>query len=179
MLTWSLDRKQNARTSHIFMSPPNCTNISLYFKVMNCSILVKQDLPRSLKPIFSLRTSDWIQVRLVLGAWRCNLLWLLYVVFVFGVYLYMIYVRFQIYIYIYIYLCVCTSGTLCLLERENGGTIFYSMVLDLCIKNCSKLERLTRKGKALGVGVVTSSFFSNWILNLFSFSFFNFTDLWS
>ena len=112
MLTWSLDRKQNARTSHIFMSPPNCTNISLYFKVMNCSILVKQDLPRSLKPIFSLRTSDWIQVRLVLGAWRCNLLWLLYVVFVFGVYLYMIYVRFQIYIYIYISLCVYKWHTL-------------------------------------------------------------------
>ena len=36
-----------------------------------------------------------------------------------------------------------------------------------------KIVRLTRKGRALGIGVVTSSFFSNWILNLFSFSFFN------
>ena len=104
------------------MSPPNCTNISLYFKVMNCSILVKQDLPRSLKPIFSLRTSDWIQVRLVLGAWRCNLLWLLYVVFVFGVYLYMIYVRFQIYIYIYIYISVCVqvAHSVCLKGKMEG-----------------------------------------------------------
>ena len=49
----------------------------------------------------------------------------------------------------------------------------YQHCLYLMNKVWLKIVRLTRKGRALGIGVVTSSFFSNWILNLFSFSFFN------